>query len=226
MHCCALEKVTLRLFYFPLKLTSLLKVVAQPELQTEPKRDALRQARSQDLEKGGLFWKSEKSANNLDWNFHCSWISFTRFVRKLRRNLSESSESFFRPKSGGIQKKKKKKERSSPKLGLIFRPNPEIQTFEGGCFPMGGGYFQFFTKYRPQKHQKCATCILYKPMGGLEPPPPPLATLMLCVDAVGQEQIVWFVRTNVIFWHLKVYNLKRSKVLAYFSDDCVALAES
>ena len=30
------------------------------------------QARSQDLEKGGLFCKSEKSANELDPNFHCS----------------------------------------------------------------------------------------------------------------------------------------------------------
>ena len=58
--------------------------------------------------RGGLFWKSEKSANDLHPNFHCSWISFTRFVRKLRQNLSESSEiqSFFRPKSGGLQKKK------------------------------------------------------------------------------------------------------------------------
>ena len=35
---------------------------------------------------------------------------------------------FFRPNSGGLQKKKKKK-RSSPKLRLIFRPNSEIQTF-------------------------------------------------------------------------------------------------
>ena len=70
-----------------------------------------RQARSQDLEKGGLFWKSEKSANDLDPNFHCSWISFTRFVRKLRRNFSESGKfkRFFRPNTGGLQKKKKKK---------------------------------------------------------------------------------------------------------------------
>ena len=74
--------------------------------------------------------------------------------------------------------KKKKKTRSSPKLRLIFRPNSEIQTFEGGCFPMGGGYFQFFTKNRSQKHQKRAICILHKPMEGLQPPRPPLATLL------------------------------------------------
>ena len=42
-----------------------------------------------------------------------------------------------------------KKKRSSPKLRLIFRPNSKIQTFEGG-------YFQLFTKNRPQNHQKRA----------------------------------------------------------------------
>ena len=142
------------------------------------------QARSQNLEKGGggLLWKSEKSANDLDPNFHCSWISFTRFVRKLRRIFSESSEihTFFPPKCKWSPKKK----RSSPKLRLIFRPKSEIQTFFppklrwspkkkvseiktdflanfgnsnvwGGCFPMGG-YFQLFTKNRPQNHQKRA----------------------------------------------------------------------
>ena len=51
-----------------------------------------------------------------------------------------------------------------------------------------GGYFQFFTKNRPQNHQKRA--ILHtsqakgrlEPMGGANgqssPPPPPLATLL------------------------------------------------
>ena len=80
--------------------------------------------------RGGLFWKSEKSANDLDPNFHCSWISFTRFVRKLRRNFSESSEiqTYFPPKIKWSPKKKKKK-RSSPKLRLIFQPKSEIQTF-------------------------------------------------------------------------------------------------
>ena len=61
------------------------------------------QARRQDLEKGGLFWKSEKCANNLDSNFHWSWISCRRFVRKLRQNVSESSKM--------ISKKKKKKKK-------------------------------------------------------------------------------------------------------------------
>ena len=120
------------------------------------KQHLFMQARSQDLEKGGgLFWKIEKSANGLDPNFHCSWISFRRFVRKLRRNFSENSEisaqnevvskkkkkvftkfetdfsaeirnsQVFSAQNQVVSKKKKKK-RSSPKLGVIFRPNSEI----------------------------------------------------------------------------------------------------
>ena len=70
---------------------------------------------------------------------------------KLRLIFRPKSEiqRFFPPK---IRWSPKIKKRSSPKLRLIFRPNPEIQTFEGGLFSYGGGYFQFFTKNRPQKH--------------------------------------------------------------------------
>ena len=83
-----------------------------------------------------------------------------------------------------------KKKRSSSKLRLIFQPISEIQMLFltasrdllhnfGTQFPLGG-CFQFFTKNRPQKHQKRA--ILHTSQangGGLEPPPPPLATLLL-----------------------------------------------
>ena len=48
--------------------------------------------------------------------------------RKLRVIFRPNAEiqTFFRPKSGGLQKKKK---RSSPKLRMIFRPKSEIQAF-------------------------------------------------------------------------------------------------
>ena len=194
-----------------------------------------KQARSQDLEKGGgLFWKSENCANDLDPNFHRSWISFTRFVRKLRRNFSERSEiqtffppktrwspkkkkkkglhqnwdwffgrnpkfkGFFRPKSGGLQKK-----RFSPKLRLIFRPKSKIQRFFSpkirwspkkkvfaeietdfsakfeNSNVWGGAIFNFSQKIGLKSTKNVRFCILHKPMGGLEPlPPPPLATLL------------------------------------------------
>ena len=88
---------------------------------------SLVQARSQDLEKGGggLFWNSEKCANDLDSNFHWPWISFRRFVRNLRRNVSEI-QRFFPPK---IRWSPKKKKRSSPKFRVIFRPKSKIQRF-------------------------------------------------------------------------------------------------
>ena len=131
------------------------------------------QARSQDLEKGGLFWKSEKSANDLDPNFYCSWINFTRFVRKLRRNFSESSEiqTFFRPKIRWSPKKKS----TSPKLTLIFRPNSEIQTFEGGLFSYGGLFSIFHKKSASKAPKTCDFAYFTSQRGGLEPP---LATLL------------------------------------------------
>ena len=51
------------------------------------------------LKRGGLFWKSEMCANDLDSNFHWSWMS--RKARKFK--------AFFCPKSGDLKKKKKKK---------------------------------------------------------------------------------------------------------------------
>ena len=106
---------------------------------------------------------------------HRNWDWLFGRNRKFKR--------FFRPKSGGLQRKKKietdfsaeignssvfsaqnqvvsrkkKKKRSSPKLGLIFRPNAEIQTFEGGCFPMWG-LFSIFHKNSASKAPK--TCDL------------------------------------------------------------------
>ena len=64
-------------------------------------------------------------------------------------------KGFFRPKLGDLQIKKKKK-RSSPKFRAIFLPISQLQTFEGGLFSYGGGYFPFFTENRLQKHKKHA----------------------------------------------------------------------
>ena len=132
------------------------------------------QARSQDLEKGGgLFWKSEKSANILDPNLHCSWISFTRFVRNLRGNFSESSEirRFFPPKIRWSPKKTKKK--VFTEIETDFSAKIGISNVSGGLCSYGGGYFQFLTKNRLQKHQKRAILHTSQANGGARAPPAP-----------------------------------------------------
>ena len=149
--------------------------------------------------RGGLFWKSEKCANDLDPNFHCSWMSFTRFFWKLRLNFSESRglrrnwrwffgrnpnfKGFLLPKSGGLQKKnktKKQKKGLRRNSGWFFGPNRESKRLRGVVFQWGG-YFQFFTKNRPQNHQNGAILHTSQANGGCSspPPPPPLATLLL-----------------------------------------------
>ena len=78
---------------------------------------------------GGLFWKSEKCANDLDSNFHWSWISFRRIVRKLRRIVLESSEiqRFFPPELRWSPKKKKKGLRQNSEW--FFGRNPKFKGF-------------------------------------------------------------------------------------------------
>ena len=153
--------------------------------------------------RGGLFWKSEKCANDLDPNCHCSWISFTRFIctkietkylgnlgnlkvfsaqnqvvsKKKKRSIlrlifwpkSQIQRFFFRPKSGGLQKKKKKG--SSPILRLVVRYNSEFQTSEGGLFSYGGGLFLIFHQKSTSKPPKrCDFAYFTSQWGGSSPP--------------------------------------------------------
>ena len=67
--------------------------------------------------RGGLFWKSETTASDLDPNFHCSWIRITRFIRNwdVFFDQNRKFKQFFSQKTGDLQKK-----RSSPKLRRFF----------------------------------------------------------------------------------------------------------
>ena len=115
-----------------------------------------------------VFFAQDQVVSEKKKGLHRNWDWFFGQNPKFKR--------FFRPKSGGLQKKKKK--RSSPKLGLIFRPNPEIQTFEGGCFPLGG-LFSIFHKNSASKAPKtCDFAYFTSQWGGSSPPrlPPGYAT--------------------------------------------------
>ena len=94
--------------------------------------------------------------------------------------------------------KKKKKKRSFPKLRRIFRPKSEIKTvFQaesrqllhdfGTQIPLGGCFY-FFSKNRPQKHQKRAILHTLQANGGARAPlPPPLATLLAIRNLMWQH---------------------------------------
>ena len=122
------------------------------------------QARSQDLEKGGgggYFERVRKVQTTLTQIFI---EILTKFLGKL------GNSKVFSAQNQVVSKKK----RSSPKLRLIFRPNSELQTFEGGCFPKGGGIFSIFHKKSTSKAPKtCNFAYFTSQWGGSSPRPPP-----------------------------------------------------
>ena len=84
------------------------------------------QARSQDLEKGGGYFEIVRKVQTTLTRIFIVLESVSHGLSGYSDEISRKFEGFFRPKSGGLQKKKK---RSSPKLRLIFRPKSEIQRF-------------------------------------------------------------------------------------------------
>ena len=142
------------------------------------------QARSQDLEKGGLFWKRRKVQTTLTRIF----IVLESVSHNLSENWDEISRKARKFKGFSAQNQvvsKKKKKGLHRNWDWFFGQNRKFKRLRGGCFPMGGGgYFQFFTKNRSQKHQKRA--ILHTSQangGGLEPP---LATLLVGIKVRGK----------------------------------------
>ena len=121
------------------------------------------QVRSQNLNKGGLFWKSEKTANDLDPNFHCSWIRI---------------KCFFSPKTGDLQKKKKVfteiETNFSAKIGnsnaLSGRITTSTSQFRPPIF-FGGGLFSFFYQKSASKAPKTCDFAYFTGQWGARAPP-------------------------------------------------------
>ena len=130
------------------------------------------QARSQDLEKreGGFFERVRKVQTTLTRIF----IVLESVSHGLCENWDEISrkaqkfKGFFRPKSGGLQNKKVFTEIETDFSAEIGNSN-----VWGGAVFLWGGYFQFFTKNRPQMHQKRAILHTSQAIGGARAPPPP-----------------------------------------------------
>ena len=130
------------------------------------------QAPSQDLEKGGAILK--------EWEV-CKrpWPEFSLFLNQFHTVCPKIETKFLgklgnsRVFSAQNQVVSKKKKRSSPNLRLIFRPKSEIQTFEGGCFPMGGLFSIFHKKSASKPPKKCDFAYFTSQWGGGSSAPPP-----------------------------------------------------
>ena len=124
----------------------------------------------------------------------------------MRGNFSESSEirTFFRPKTGGLQKKKVFTEIEtdfSAKIGNSNAFSGRITTCTSQLrhpISFGGSCFQFFTKNRPQKHQRRA--ILHTSRA---PPPPPPGYATALKPQVLENCPVLGSRTALFFERLK-----------------------
>ena len=133
------------------------------------------QARSQDLEKGGGYFDRVRKVQTTLTRIFIVLELVSHGLSETWDEIPRKFKGFFGSKSGGLQKKKKK--RSSPKLGLIFRPISEIQTFDGGegLFSYGRGLFSIFYKKSASKPPKTCDFAYFTSQwgGGLEPPLPP-----------------------------------------------------
>ena len=86
-----------------------------------------------------------------------------------------NSNVFFRPNSGGLQKKNVFTEIETDFSAEIGNSN-----VWGGAVFLWESYFQFFTKNRPQKHQKRAILHTSQANGGSSSPPPVPPWLRYC----------------------------------------------
>ena len=143
------------------------------------RKHALCQARSQDLEKRGGYFERVRSVQTIltqifialesvSHGLHETWDEISRKPRKLK--------AFFRPKSGGLQKKK-----VFTDFETGFSAKIENRTFEGGLFSDGGAIFNFSPNICLKSTKNVRFCILHKPMGGLSPPPPRPPWLRYCL---------------------------------------------
>ena len=127
------------------------------------------QVRSQNLEKGGAFLKNWEKCKR-------PWPEFSMFLNQFHTVCRKAwkFKRFFRPKSGGLQKKKKKRKKGLHRnWDWFFGRNRKFNR-------LGGAIFNFSQKISLKSTKNVRFCILHKPIGGLKPPPrpPPLVTLL------------------------------------------------
>ena len=108
-------------------------------------------------------------------------------LQKKKKRSSPKFRVIFRPKSE-IQRffppkirwspKKKKKKGLHQNWDWFFVQFRKFRRLRGGCFRMGG-LFSIFHRNSASKSQKTCDFAYFTSQWGLEPPPPPLATLLV-----------------------------------------------
>ena len=140
--------------------------------------NALRESRrvARIWKRRGLFWKSETTASDLDPNFHCCCIRITRLFRpKLEIRTVFQPKNRWSPKKKGLHRNWDGFFGQIWKFKQFFRPNHGNYFIASAPKFLWGGCFHFFSKNRPQNHQKQAILHTLQAKEGLEPP---LATLL------------------------------------------------
>ena len=147
-----------------------------------PCRASLRRV-ARNLQCGGVFWRLETTSNDIDLDFDRDSIELNRFLSPnigdllQKKRYPQKLGLFFGPNLRDLKKKKKKEEKkvfSQAETRFLFEitsdPWPIIianTTREGGAI------FVFSAKIGLKSAKNGMFCILFRPMGGYSPSPPP-----------------------------------------------------
>ena len=140
-------------------------IIVKENTSMSPKTQNKKQARSQELGLGGLFWILKKASNDLDPDFNRGLIRWSWFFRPKLRDLRKKNErkifteikTVFPAKIRWSPEKKCLHPNSvtfwSKNIPPVFWSKSQ-ELFHNFSSPISleGGYFHFWSKNRPQKH--------------------------------------------------------------------------
>ena len=119
---------------------------------------------------GGAVLNAEKTSNDLDPDFNRSWISLSRFLVQTEV-VSKKKKFFFTQIQSVFLTNFRRDPKNNSSFVVQIRASPSQLLIAN---PIGGDYFQFWSKNRPQKHLKTWFLHTFHANGkGSSPPAPP-----------------------------------------------------